>query len=148
MSRRQKTCRKIIAILGTLMGWPFLTSMSHAQDTITNFISPVVSYQFYDTQVDMGTNSPIMSQVASYQYFDWPNPTEVQFLSSPPVSYLFNIGFGAVSVSVYGDVTDSSGAALSGATVSAAIFQIVQASCETAPDGSFKPEPSRQYAAC
>ena len=41
-----------------------------AQDTITNVMSPVVSYQFYDSQTDMGTNAPISSQVVSYQFYD------------------------------------------------------------------------------
>jgi hypothetical protein len=40
-----------------------------AQDTITNVMSPVASYQFYDT-VGAQANSPIVSPVAAYQFYD------------------------------------------------------------------------------
>ena len=42
-----------------------------------------------------------------------------------------------MDASVYGTVTDSSGTPLSGVVVSAAIYQVVQSSAETASDGTF-----------
>jgi murein DD-endopeptidase MepM/ murein hydrolase activator NlpD len=42
---------------------------SYAGEVITNVMSPVVSYQYYDA-LGADTNSPIISPVASYQFFD------------------------------------------------------------------------------
>jgi hypothetical protein len=39
-----------------------------AQDTITNVMSPVASYQFYETVGE--TNSPVVSSIAAYQFYD------------------------------------------------------------------------------
>lgn len=60
-----------------------------AQDVITNVISPVVSYQFYDSLEHLDANSVIMSPVASYQYFDWPDAADLHFRDSPAVSYFY-----------------------------------------------------------
>ena len=60
-----------------------------ADEVFTNVMSPVVSYQFYDSLEHLDTNSVIMSPVASYQYFDWPDAGSVQFLNSPAVSYFY-----------------------------------------------------------
>jgi len=53
---------------------------------ITNVMSPVVSYQFYDALGD-NTNATVISQIASYQYFDSPPAGSVNYLNSPSVSY-------------------------------------------------------------
>jgi hypothetical protein len=79
-----------VALLTILPALVFLASFAFAQDTITNVMSPVVSYQYYDSLEHLGANSVIMSQAASYQYFDWPDAGSVQFLDSPAVSYFYS----------------------------------------------------------
>jgi hypothetical protein len=59
-----------------------------AQDTITNVMSSVVSYQYYDA-LGTDTNSAIVSPIVSYQYFDSLDASSVNFLSSPVVSYYY-----------------------------------------------------------
>ena len=44
-------------------------SFAWQQDAITNIMSPVASYQFYDS-VGGQTNSPVVSFVAAYQFYD------------------------------------------------------------------------------
>lgn len=61
-----------------------LTASLHAQDTITNVMSPVASYQFYDT-LGAETNSPVVSPVAGYQYYDALNEFGT---NSPIVSFI------------------------------------------------------------
>jgi len=66
-----------------------LATSALAQNTITNAMSPVVSYQFNDSLVDQGTNSPIESPIVSYQYFDWLPTSELQFQNSASVSLFY-----------------------------------------------------------
>jgi hypothetical protein len=87
-----------VALLGVA-----LASSALAQDTITNAMSPVVSYQYNDSLADMGTNSPVVSAIVSYQYFDWPDAAELQFQNSVSVSFFYqatNAQFAALSISV------------------------------------------------
>ena len=95
------------------------SSLLVAQNTITNVMSPVVSYQYYDSLTDhtnspvasptvsyqfqdslaeMGSNSPIVSPVASYQYFEWPGDDILKLKSSPLVSYFYGGGVGNVTL--------------------------------------------------
>ena len=59
-----------------------------ADDVITNVMSPVVSYQYYDV-LGKDTNSAIVSPIVSYQYFDWPGNDVLNLQSSPVVSYYY-----------------------------------------------------------
>jgi len=104
---RGKVWLRIAAILIT--GW-LVACSCFAQNTITNVMSPVasyqyfdslndqsnsviaglpVSYQYFDSLNDFGTNSPIVSTVASYQYFQSPPAGSAQFLNSLEASYLY-----------------------------------------------------------
>jgi hypothetical protein len=56
----------------------------------TDAFSPVVSYQFFDSLDNPGSGTEIISPVVSYQFFDWLGDENVDFASSPPVSYYFN----------------------------------------------------------
>ena len=119
MSERRKTIREggtpclpngRVAILAILMASDFLASSVLAQDIITNVMSPVVSYQYYnsvaedtnssvispilsyqfcDSLAHLDTNSVIVSPAVSYQYFDWPDVGSVLILTSPAVSYFY-----------------------------------------------------------
>ena len=84
-----------------------------ADDVITNFISPMVSYQYpnnfssevltnggvqspiasYQFFENLGstalTNSGIMSPIASYQYLEWPGNDILNLQYSPTVSYYY-----------------------------------------------------------
>jgi hypothetical protein len=57
-------------------------------DTNAPIISPVVSYQFYDV-LNEGTNSVIVSPILSYQYFDWAGNDVLNLQNSPVVSYYY-----------------------------------------------------------
>lgn len=59
-----------------------------ADNVITNIMSPVVSYQYYDS-LGEDTNSQIISFGVSYQYFDWPGNDVLNSKSSPLVSYYY-----------------------------------------------------------
>jgi hypothetical protein len=93
------------AIALTLLWQP-----AFAQNTITNVMSPVASYQYYDalsestngpitspvasfqfyeSLTDLGTNSLIASPVASYQYYEWPGDGILNLQSSAVVSYYY-----------------------------------------------------------
>lgn len=95
------------AMLILLIGLPWA---GRAQSTITNAMSSVVScqsydsvgegtnapvisqiasYTFYDSLADLGSNSQIASLVMSYQYLDWPTATDVPFLNSLDASYYY-----------------------------------------------------------
>ncbi len=77
----------ITNVMSPVVSYQFYDSLNG--DTNSVIISPVVSYQFYDSLVHAGTNAFIISPVASYQYFDWPDAASVNFLNSPNVSYYY-----------------------------------------------------------
>jgi pimeloyl-ACP methyl ester carboxylesterase len=130
-----------------------------AQDSITNVISPVVSYQYYDSVTedtnsliislhvsyqfynsltDMDTNSVIVSPIASYQYFDWPGTADLQLVNSPSVSYFFDtLGQGSISLTTQGAVTDSTGTPIANATITASIFSVSAATAQSGLDGTY-----------
>ena len=109
-----------------------------ADDVITNVMSPVVSYQFYDSLEHAGTNSVIISPIASYQYFDWPGNDVLHLQSSPWVSYCYQFLTSPGAVTLHGRVTDTSGAALSGAAVSVMVGWTTVALTNTSGDGSYQ----------
>ena len=57
-------------------------------DTNLSVFSPVVSYQFYDVSGD-NTNSPIFSPVVGYQFFDMPGEDTNSVILSPIASYQY-----------------------------------------------------------
>ena len=77
-----------ISLLAGIVFALFAQGSLLAQDTVTNVISPIVSYQYYDA-LDTTTNSVIVSPIASYQYFDCLDATGAQFLKSPPASFYY-----------------------------------------------------------
>ena len=77
----------LLALLGA--------SPIHAQDTVTNFMSPVVSYQYLDA-IGAGTDTVVMSPVSSYQYFDSLGGTGVGSQQSAAVSYFYNVPSGEI----------------------------------------------------
>lgn len=100
--------------------------------------SPLVAYQFFDTPNDSAaTNATVFSPLTSYQYFDWPGDDVLQFQFSPLASYFYNIGAAGPNVALRGRVTDSSATPLAGATISASVLQVTQATTQTAVDGSY-----------
>jgi len=121
-----------------LLGWLAFAYPLLAADVITNVMSPVVSYQYFN---DLGsealTNGGVMSPVASYQYFDSLG-TNVTYQQSPQVSYFYHVGSSAQSIVLTGRVLDAGGAPVAGATVSAAVLEIQQASITTAADGTYQ----------
>ncbi|MBI5383634.1 MAG: carboxypeptidase regulatory-like domain-containing protein [Verrucomicrobia bacterium] len=97
--------------------------------------SPVVSYQFFNSLSESGTT--IVSPIVSYQYFDWPGDDVVQLLSSPHVSYFYQIGSETAPIVLSGQVSRTDGGALSGATVSASVLSAPGVSATTGGDGNF-----------
>ncbi len=121
-----------------LLCWLGLASPLLAADVITNVMSPVVSYQYFN---DLGsealTNGGVMSPVASYQYFDSLG-TNVTYQQSPQVSYFFNVPNGGNAYTLTGRVLDAAGGPVTGATVTAAVLETIQSSATTATDGSYQ----------
>ncbi len=73
-----------------MAGLSFSASTLPAQNTITNVISAVVSYQFYDAFSSLDTNSQITSPVASYQLYDaFTDLSTNSLITSPLASYQF-----------------------------------------------------------
>ena len=135
------------------------TSVALADDVITNFMSPVVSYQYqealgtdtnspvmspvvsYQYYNDLGTealtNGGIMSPIVSYQYFDSLG-TNVSYQQSLPVSYFFNVPNGGNTFTLSGRVLDASGATVRGATVTASILETTHSTATTAANGTYQ----------
>ena len=78
----------ITNVMSPVVSYQFYDALG--TDTNSQIISPAVSYQFYDSLEHAGTNSQVISPVVSYQYFDWPDASSVQFINSPLVSYFYN----------------------------------------------------------
>lgn len=110
-----------------------------ADDVITNVMSPIVSYQFPDDFNSQAlTNGGISSPIVSYQYFEWPGDSILQLLSSPPVSYYYQIGSEGAPILLHGRLTDASGAALPDATVSAMVGLTPAAQATTDASGAYQ----------
>ncbi|HEY5040641.1 MAG TPA: carboxypeptidase regulatory-like domain-containing protein [Verrucomicrobiae bacterium] len=86
------------------------------EDTNAAVSSPVVSYQFYDV-LGEDTNSAIVSPVVSYQYFDWLGDENPTFQNSPLVSYYYQFLTSSGSAVLHGQVTDTSGNPIPNAAV-------------------------------
>lgn len=105
----------MVAVSATLIVLLAILSASpiFAQDTITNVMSPIVSYQYpddfssevltnggvqspivsYQYLEDFGsaalTNGGILSPIVSYQYYEWPGDGILNLQYSPTVSYYY-----------------------------------------------------------
>ena len=123
----------LFLLLLSLLG----ASPVHAQDTITNFMSPVVSYQYLDA-IGSGTDTVVMSPVASYQYFDSLGGTGVGSQQSAAVSYFYNVPSGGQSFTLSGRVVDATGTAVSGANVIVSLLETTQVTATTSADGAFQ----------
>lgn len=86
----------ITNVMSPVVSYQYYASLS--EDTNSAVVSPVVSYQFYDL-LGGGTNAAIISPVASYQYFEWPGNGILQLLNSPLVSYFYATVGGSTVVS-------------------------------------------------
>ena len=68
----------------------FVAVSSFGADAITNFMSPIVSYQYPDDfSSEALTNGGISSPIISYQYFEWPGDSILGLQTSPMVSYFY-----------------------------------------------------------
>ncbi len=110
---------------------------SFGEDTNATVISPIVSYQFYDA-LGEDTNSIIVSPIVSYQYFDWPGNDVLHLQSSPVVSYFYQFGNSSGLVVLHGRVTDANGTPLSDATVAAMIYLSPVAQANTDANGNYQ----------
>jgi len=106
--------RQLAVIIALLV---FQLLPTFADDVITNVMSPVVSYQYYDSVGD-NTNATVITPIVSYQYFDSPVAGSVNYLNSPLVSYLYQFVTSLVPVALHGHVTDTNGVPLSDVAVS------------------------------
>ena len=62
---------------------------SASTETNTQLTSPTIAYQYHDTLTNAGTNSVLMSEVASLQYFDSPVFGTVPLLNTLMASYYY-----------------------------------------------------------
>ena len=107
-------------------------------DTITNFMSPIVSYQYpEDFSSGALTNGGILSPIVSYQYEEWPSNNVLQLLYSKTVSYFYQSSVLPGSVMVQGTVTDANGAGISSATVSLSVGLTLFVAGATGSGGSY-----------
>ena len=98
-------------LLGVLL---LALSPGHVTAVEADTFSKVVSYQFQDSLADPEAQTPIISRVVSYQYFDWPGDENLTFQYAPSVSYYFG---GGVSLFLTGSVKDTDGIPVVGAAV-------------------------------
>jgi hypothetical protein len=67
--------------LGILAALLLQSLPTFADEVITNVMSPVVSYQYFNSLGESGTT--IISPIVGYQYFDWPGDGVLNLESSP-----------------------------------------------------------------
>lgn len=108
---------------------------TRADEAITNVMSPVVSYQYFNSLGESGTTT--VSPIVSYQYFDWPGDGVLQLSTSPRVSYFWQIGSEPLPLVLHGRVTDVLGVGISGATVSATVGLTPAAQTTTDASGNY-----------
>ena len=109
----------------------------HADDVITNVMSPIVSYQYPDDFNSQAlTNGGIISPIVSYQYFEWPGDDVLQLLSSARVSYFYP-GNDGLQIFLQGRVTDTGGVPLAGAVISVAFGTLTLAQTTTDGNGNY-----------
>ncbi len=135
---------------------------SFADDPITQFSSPIVSYQnaevlSSEALTSGGVQSPIVSYqnqdnlasellvstgiaspIYSYQYLEWPGGNVLGLQSSPWVSYYYQPLSLAPSGVLHGRVTDTGGSPLSGATVAAFVGLNQIATATTDANGTYQ----------
>jgi hypothetical protein len=81
---------KCIFVRSTIAFSLFAAVSSFGADVITNFMSPIVSYQYpNDFSSEALTNGGISSPIISYQYFEWPGDSILGLQTSPMVSYFY-----------------------------------------------------------
>ena len=105
-----------------------------ADDVITNVMSPVVSYQYFNALDEPGTT--LISPIVSYQYFDWPGDDVLGLWASPRVSYFYPGNDGPLIV-LQGRVTEPGGALLAGAAISVAFGTLPLAQATTDANGYY-----------
>ena len=154
------TIFKVVGVACAVLG-----AVSAFADTITNPVSPVVSYQYpenyssealtnggiqspiisYQYVEDFGsgvlTNGGISSPIISYQYEEWPSNNVLQLLYSRTVSYFYQSSVVPGSVTVQGTVTDANGVGISGVTVSLSVGLTLFAEGISASGGSYAVPP-------
>ena len=114
------------------------SSVALADDVITNVMSPVVSYQYPDDFSSQAlTNGGISSPIVSYQYFEWPGDDVLELLSSPRVSYFYQIGSEPLPLVLHGRVTDTLGVGISSAAISATVGLTPAAQTTTDASGNY-----------
>jgi hypothetical protein len=107
-------------------------------ETNSQIASSVVSYQFYDALEHAGTNSLVVSPMVSYQYFDLVDAGDLNYLNSPSVSYFWQGANSPVLAYLHGWVTDTNGIALSGVTIFANVFLTTSAQATTDGNGYYQ----------
>lgn len=130
-----KSLRQLAAAIAVLI---LQLLPAFADDVITNVMSPVVSFQYYDALEHAGTNTLVISPVAGYQYFDWAGNDVLNSQSSPVVSYFYQFGNPSGPIVLHGRVTDANGIPLSGATVSAMIYLTSVGQANTDANGNYQ----------
>ena len=139
MKRVFHTFANIISLVVGVAFAQLASSSLLAQDVITNVMSPVVSYQYFDELGNSGANSIVISPIASYQYCESPPATSVLFLENHSGELLLSIQRCACGTAfLHGLVTDTSGVPLVGATVRATIYLQPVAQTITDANGNYE----------
>lgn len=76
--------------------------------------SPVVSYQFEDSLAESDAQTPIISPIVAYQYYDWPGDENLIFQNSLAVSYFYYYSGG---LTLTGTVSTPTGTRVPGAQI-------------------------------
>lgn len=124
-----------LRFVAVIVSCVLFTAVALADDVIRSVMSPVVSYQYFNSLGESGTT--ISSPIASYQYFDWPGDDVLQLLSSARVSYFYQIGSEPLPLVLHGRVTDTLGVGILGATISATVGLTPAAQTITDASGNY-----------
>jgi pimeloyl-ACP methyl ester carboxylesterase len=110
-------------------------------------MSPVVSYIYQDTLAEPSGEPNIFSPIVSYQYFDWVGGDNIDFKTSPEISYFYNISLQFEEVVLRGQVIDPMGEPIAGAQITIGTLGESLGSAVTGLDGSYElnPVPSGIY---
>ena len=76
----------ITNVMSSVVSYQYFDALG--TDTNSPIISPIISYQYFDSLLGLGINDSVMSQIASYEFPDWSGAPPLRIQSSGNKSVL------------------------------------------------------------